>query len=532
MVLLGTGSCLFAEDGARYLVIAHDNFYAAVQPLAQWKTRKGMLAKVVRFSEVGSSTDSIQAYVRHAYQTWPVRPQYVLIVGAPDFISSSRLRTDDGYGDVIGDHQVELPVGRFFAATPAECSTLVEKSLIYEKTPFAAGDSNWMRKGTTVINEDNPPDTYYQPDCRYIRALWNMFNFVQTDSLMDTWGDSSVDVRAAINAGRGFVVYRGQCISNWWPPFDQVNPATLSNGDKLPVVVSGSCETMTLTEGETMLADQFVRAGTAQERRGAVAYFGTTNAGASVSLKRGTVTKAFFTAVFVEGRYKIGDACIRAKFYLDSLVPGLQYFYEEWNLLGDPELPLWTERPAPLAATFDASLPLGSQDFIVHVTRNGVPLGGALVCVMMDSTVYATGQTQGQGDVTLGINAVNTGTVFVTVTARNCLPLEDSAQVVLTDLADGQSRMTGPALTCRPSPARGAVTVGYSMSERGLADVTVYDAGGCRVRSLFSGNAAAGAQRLVWDVRNDRGSTVPAGVYVIKLRAAGSVFVRKLVLFP
>jgi hypothetical protein len=311
-----------------------------------------------------------------------------------------------------------------------------------------------------------------------------------------------------------------------------VNPATLGNGDKLPVIVSGSCETMTLTEGETMLADQFVRAGTAQERRGAVAYFGTTNAGASVSLKRGTVTKAFFTAAFVEGRYKIGDACIRAKFYLDSLVPGLQYFYEEWNLLGDPELPLWTERPAPLAVAFDASLPLGNQDFTVHVTRNGVPLGGALVCVMMDSTVYATGQTQGQGDVTLGINPANEGVMYVTATARNCLPLEDSAQVGLTGVADGRSSGAGVSLICRPSPARGAVTVSYSVPRPGPADVAVYDIGGRRVRSLFSGAVDAGAQRLTWDGRGDAGALAPAGVYVVRLRAAESVSDKRLVLLP
>lgn len=528
-LLFSAGASLFAQEGARYLIVTHDSFYAAIQPFAQWKTKKGMLAKVVRTSEIGTPAQ-IQAYIRNAYETWPVRPQYVLIVGAPDLIGSSRLRTDDGYGDVIGDHQVELPVGRFFAATPAECGTLVAKSLIYEKTPFASGDSDWMLNGTTVVNEDNPPDVYYQPDCRYIRALWSAFGFVETDSLIDAWGDSSADVRAAINAGRGFVVYRGQCISNWWPPFDQVNPATLCNGDKLPVIVSGSCETMTLAEGETMLADQFVRAGTAQERRGAVAYFGTTNAGAGVSLKRGTVTKAFFTAVFVEGRYKMGDACIRAKFYLDSLVPGLQYFYEEWNLLGDPELPLWTERPAPLVATFDASLPLGSQDFTVHVTRSGIPLGGATVCLMMDSTVYATGRTQGQGDVTLGINTINTGTVYVTVTARNCLPLEDSAQVVLTGVTEEPSRATGLKLGCRPSPARGAVVVGYSVPQPGPADVAVYDAGGRRVRSLFTGDVPAGPQWLVWDRRDDAGVAVPAGVYVVRLRTPDAVFAQNLVL--
>jgi len=423
LALLFVASAL-AETGGRYLIVTPDSYAGAIQPLADWKTQKGMLARIAKLSETGSSAAQIRSFIQNAWNNWPVRPEYVLVVGAPNLIPASMSGSDDAYGDMTGNYEVEIPVGRFFCTTLTECSTMVIKSLTYEKTPFASGDSLWMRKGMTTIREDNPPDTYYQADSRYIRGLWNAAGFLVTESLLSSSGHNSTNVRAGINEGRGFVTHRGQCVSNWWSPFDQVSPGTLTNGAMLPVVVSGSCQTLTLASGQTMLADQFVRAGNPQTLRGAVAYFGTSGIGSHVSLQRGTVTKGFFTAAFSEGRYKLGDACRRGKFYLDSLVPGNQFYYEEWNLIGDPELPLWTDKPGRLILAGDSSIPVGPVNLNVHVTRGNTPWPGALVCAMMDSTVYVTGTTNSSGDVVLSINAVHVGNLTVTATARNCVPAQ------------------------------------------------------------------------------------------------------------
>jgi len=49
-----SGSLIRAQEvGARYLIITHDNYYEALQPLAEWKTQKGMKAKIVKLSEIG-----------------------------------------------------------------------------------------------------------------------------------------------------------------------------------------------------------------------------------------------------------------------------------------------------------------------------------------------------------------------------------------------------------------------------------------------------------------------------------------------
>jgi len=74
------------EIGAKYLIITHDNFYNDIQPLAQWKHKKGMRTKVVKLSEIGATSNQIRDYITYAYNNWPVQPEFVLLVGQPDLL--------------------------------------------------------------------------------------------------------------------------------------------------------------------------------------------------------------------------------------------------------------------------------------------------------------------------------------------------------------------------------------------------------------------------------------------------------------
>ena len=54
----------------------------AQSSLADWKTQKGMLARIAKLSETGSSATQIRSFIQNAWNNWPVRPEYVLVVGA------------------------------------------------------------------------------------------------------------------------------------------------------------------------------------------------------------------------------------------------------------------------------------------------------------------------------------------------------------------------------------------------------------------------------------------------------------------
>ena len=126
------------ETGARYLIITHDNFYDAVLPLAEWKHKKGMRTKVVKLSEIGSSSSNIQEYVQDAYDNWTIPPAYLLLVGAPNYLPLPLVegtRTDNYYTNMDADLQNEILSGRLTVHNVTEAQTVVNKILLYERTP-------------------------------------------------------------------------------------------------------------------------------------------------------------------------------------------------------------------------------------------------------------------------------------------------------------------------------------------------------------------------------------------------------------
>jgi len=421
-----------AEQGARYLIISADSYTGIVQPLADWKTRKGCKALVVPVSQVGSTPSQIQSYIRNAYNTWPVRPEFVLLVGSPQSIPAYGNNNDCYYGDMTGDYKMEIAVGRFFAENARECSTLVAKNLAYENPDLS--DTTWFLKGTTTVNEDNPPDQYYQADSRLARQFWQAAGYTLCESLSDFQGHNSSHVNAAAAAGRTFLTHRGQAVGTWWPPFNNITPGSWNNGVRMPVVICGSCATVTLYPGETMYGDQFVRAGSAQALGGAIAYFGTTYSGSHISQYRSACFRGFFTALFSEGEYHLGPATVRGRFWVDSLYHS-QTYYQEWCLLGDPELPVWMGVPRKVDVQFDTVIPMVQQTFAVTVSREGVPVPGAQVCVSMDSVVYAWDITDANGQVQFAINPTHVGQMNVVVTGRNTRPFSGTCRVVPNNAA-------------------------------------------------------------------------------------------------
>jgi hypothetical protein len=425
-------SSVFAQTGAKYLVIAHDNFVNVIKPLVEWKTKKGVPAVCVPLSVTGNSSTQIKSYVQNAYNTWIPRPEFVLLVGSPDLLPAYQNQFDDYYADMGGNYEIELCIGRFHCASLAQCSLMVAKSIGYEKSEMMH-DSSWFVKGTTIVREDAPVDPYYQADARYIRNFWLNGGYSQVDSFLSTAGNNQNDVINAINNGRAFVVYRGEAVSYWWSPFN-VDPNSTTNGYKLPIVISGTCATLTLSPGENMVGDAFVRAGTVANPKGSVGFFGSSvTVGGGASLYRGTVTKGFFQALYQDGIYTMGGAAKRGKFILDSLYHN-QARYQEWNLLGDPELNVWTAKPRKLIAAYDSIIFVQPTDLQVFVTSSGSPVGSVLVCAKMDSTVYTYGQTDNNGLVTLSFTPQHIGSLQITATAHNGFPFEDSVQVIVGNI--------------------------------------------------------------------------------------------------
>jgi hypothetical protein len=429
---LTAGAAVF--EGGKVLIIAEDPLVGAVQPLADWKTRKGLMATIVRQSEAGGTADEIQAFVRNAYETWHVRPEYLLIVGSPTMIPSYQDEDEEYqdcfYGNMSGSHVMEISVGRLPAWNVHECSTMVAKIMAYERPP-TPGDTVWYRKGTTAVREDGDnDDSTYWNDSRLAHGYWQSDSFVHIDSFSKVRGDSSDSINAAASDGRAFLTYRGGAVTNWWPPFDAVNPAQWNNGARLPIIVSGSCATVALRPGETMQGDAWVRYGTPGDLGGAIAYFGTTRVGEGLASSRGACFRGFFRALFALDSFRLGPATLHAR----SCTLGIVARYTEWNLLGDPSMFIWVGG-VPKAATVNAPDTIGPEATVqVTVTTGGRSVRGALVCLMKQPDLYATGTTDTQGVATIQLPPHMAGAVFLTVSEGHAvgtprtpiLPFEDT----------------------------------------------------------------------------------------------------------
>jgi hypothetical protein len=79
-----------------------------------------------------------------------------------------------------------------------------------------------------------------------------------------------------------------------------------------------------------------------------------------------------------------------------------------------------------------------------------------------------------------------------------------------------------------PNPFNGSTVIRYNLRNASEVRLVVMDLLGRRVRTLAGGSVAAGRHAEVWDGRDDAGRPLPSGVYLCRLEAGASTFVRKL----
>jgi hypothetical protein len=83
-----------------------------------------------------------------------------------------------------------------------------------------------------------------------------------------------------------------------------------------------------------------------------------------------------------------------------------------------------------------------------------------------------------------------------------------------------------------PNPARTGATLAFVLPAAGDVALTLHDVHGRLVRTLARGVRAAGRHAVSWDGRDGAGHRVGAGVYFMRLSAAGATHAGKLVLMP
>lgn len=99
------------------------------------------------------------------------------------------------------------------------------------------------------------------------------------------------------------------------------------------------------------------------------------------------------------------------------------------TLLGDPEMPVWTNTPQTLNVSVSPTTVVSGENSIV-VTINNLPSGKtATICLQKGDEGYATQTVSANGSYNFTFTPHTSGQINVTVTAHNCKPYESTITV-------------------------------------------------------------------------------------------------------
>jgi hypothetical protein len=420
-----------------YLIITPNSFADEVEPLAQWKEKKGWTVYVRTLSETGSSPSEIEDYIANAYLTWSPPPEYVLLIGDKDSLPAASTNPPASYTDypytlIDGDFFAELLIGRLPANNANELNTMVAKIIGYEQNP-TLGDPTWYKR--SLMTAANFPGfmTTPIPTKRWVRDRLYEHGFTTVDTVYYPPTSSGVPVTTSIDQGVVFVNYRAGDgnIDGWvYPAFTNTEIYGLNNGWKLPIVTSITCFTGQFG-AQTCFGEAWLRAGNPTTPKGAVGFIGASGALTS-SRWNNCLDQGIYWAFLKEDIYNLGPALYRGKMEVFMDFPneffptpdsGVLYYFHTYNILGDPSLDVWTDTPDTFRVTHNASIPVGTNYLSVDVKNSSnQPVAKALVSLYKDGEVKEVGFTNTSGSVQFNFTTSSQDTLFVTVTKHNYKP--------------------------------------------------------------------------------------------------------------
>ena len=435
------------EEGHELMLcIMPDMFVASFQAYADWKRQSGIDIHITKFSDIGanaSDPDIIKNHIADAYHNWDVPPTYVLIVGDDGVFPKKIVNygwsfpNEDFFVEIDGDDYFpEMMIGRFTNQTDYGMQVMINKFLMYEKTPYTT-NTDWFKKGICCSNNEYPSQIEtkrYAAEC-----MMQDGGFTSVDTMMSKSPClyNVADVVAAINNGRSWLNYRGEGWSTgWWAsctPMVTSDVTNLNNGQKFTFVTSIGCGVaMFDASGGNCFGEEWVEEGTLSSPKGAVAFIGPTSN--THTAYNNNIDRGIYKGMFEEGLETPGQALLRGKLYMYNVFGTdyyVEYHYKIYCVLGDPSIHIWKDVPQAVTVNYSEAVPIGSNtvEFTVTHTSTGEPVANALVCVT-GNTIFSTGTTDETGHAFVDVTAVDLETLNVTVRGGNVIPYQGTLVVI------------------------------------------------------------------------------------------------------
>ena len=444
----------------RYVIITTDELAASFEPLAEWKTRKGV-PTVIRtlnwvrdnFSDGLDDADRIRNYIRWSYQNRGTK--YVMLGGDTEIIPSRIITTsgftfpaDYYYADLDGnwnadgdgifgeaadklDGYPETYVSRIPVLIPEEVDRFVQRLFRYEKmidieNPNFPGDVLYL--AANLDREDDGRELIMSKIDPHINGEFERTLLTESADI----GSDPAPALQALNSNYSIIFTENHGLYHTLRPGSRGSNiftyqiGELTNHDP-GIWYVASCYTNDIVKRS--LSEMYLLA----ENGGGVAYIG--NSSFEYPFSGIYLQEEFFKLAFSKNKYHLSEA-----HYLSRL-PYLGYLAWEGPsriivystiVLGDAEMPIWTEMPKSMS--IDQQSINGEEGYFLTVTVKNKSdnsfIQNALVTLYRENDIYNLKKTDASGQVRFDLNNCDPGEVNVTVTKHNYIPYESYYNII------------------------------------------------------------------------------------------------------
>ena len=432
---------------SKMLIICHQLLENYIQDFIDWKQAKGIECSVATLDETGTTANDIKAYIQQIYDTSEVPPDYVLLIGDVDdyfavpsfYCGAENDVTDHPYTLLTGsDYFPDVIIGRMSIDEINQLWTIINKVISYEKTPYLT-NPEWLKKALVVAgNYSTTPPTPSTPVkvSRWLRDKMLNYGFTQVDTVFypPTYPGTS-DIISKINAGIGFLNYRGWGDANGWhyPEFHVDNMSSLSNGLLLPVVTSFVCNTgdFANNSADPCFGEAILQLGTPTSPQGGVVFIGPSDLHTSTKMNN-SIFSGFYYGLLDEGIYDFGTAVLRGKIELYhnfplQQAPGdqVEFYFNVYNILGDPSLTMWTTIPEDISCTIPASVTVGTDHLDIFCSN----LDEGIVTATKADEFYEVAMLE-NGQAIIPFASETPGEIELVITSPNFVAFVDTIAVL------------------------------------------------------------------------------------------------------
>jgi len=425
-----------------------------------WKQRKGYELVLAPYSVMGdSSTTGIYNYVHALYHEPNTAPlEYAILLGdvtgfnfVPSFLipnpehpSEPPRAADNPFFAVDGDDYLpDVFHGRVSVATTSEIATILRKVTSYEMTPDT-DDPAWFTRGIGIAGNYNDGTSTFPvtPVWNVIWAREQLLAWVYSEVDTFYWRDWSdgppqgftIPITNAWNSGVSIVVYRGWGNANGWqyPALFLEDLSNIQTGAQTPALFSIVCGSGDFGHATTnpCFGEQLVRMGSPNQPNGVVAFYGAsdlhTNTRHNNAILGGIIQGMRFGGLRSIGAISLAGELELVRNFPDQAGDGdmVEFYFDVFNILGDPETHLWLGNPQTLEVDAPTSVGTGERYVSVTVTSEGLPVDDAVVTVRgADWDLQSTLLTDAAGTALVPIHIEGAPPLQLTVWKAGYLPV-------------------------------------------------------------------------------------------------------------